>query len=93
MVKHELVDALVKAFPGITKHDMSTVVDTLFESMAQALLEGEAVDLRGIGRFKIRERRPIRGRNPKTSISVYLPTRWVVHFKQAGSLSKRINET
>jgi len=34
MVKRELVNTLVKAFPGISKQDMLTVVDAFFESMA-----------------------------------------------------------
>jgi integration host factor subunit beta len=91
MVKHELVDALVKAFPGITKKDMSAVVDTLFGSMVQALRKGEAVEVRGIGRFKIKKRRSIEGRNPKTDTPVSVPTRWAVRFRPADSLIRQIN--
>ena len=91
MVKPELVDALVRAFPGVTKQDMSGVVDALFGSMAQALMGGEAVEVRGVGRFKVKERGPMAGRNPKTKTSVKVPTRWVVRFKAADSLIKRIN--
>jgi len=91
MVKQDLTNALVKAFPGVSKQDMLSVVDALFESMAQALMHGKIIDLRGLGRFRIKERRPAKGRNPKTKTAVYMPKRWVVHFKPAESLSKRIN--
>ena len=91
MVKQDLVNSLVKAFPGISKQDMSSVVDGLFQSMAQALMRGKIIDLRGVGRFKTKERGPAKGRNPKTKTAVYMPKRWVVHFKPAESLSKRIN--
>jgi len=91
MVKHDLTNALAKAFPGITKQDMLTVVDTLFESMAKALMRGEAIDLRGLGRFKIKQRGATTGRNPRTKKPVYIPKRWAVHFKPAESLTKRIN--
>jgi integration host factor subunit beta len=91
MVKQDLMNSLAKAFPGISKQDMLNVVDTLFESMAQALMRGKIIDLRGVGRFKIKEREPAKGRNPKTKTPVYMPRRWVVHFKPAESLSKRIN--
>ncbi len=91
MVKRELTDFLVEAFSGISKQDMLTVVDTLFESMAQAFMQGQTVELRGLGRFKIKERKSGRGRNPKTMTPVYLPKRWIVHFKPAESLSKRVN--
>ena len=91
MVKLDLTNSLVKAFPGIGKQDMMCVVDTLFESMAQALMHGKIIDLRGIGRFKINQREPTKGRNPKTNAAVYIPKRWVIHFKSAESLVKRIN--
>ncbi len=93
MVKQDLTNSLVKAFPGISKQDMLSVVDTLFQSMAQALMRGETIDLRGVGRFKIRQREPAKGRNPKTKTAVYMPKRWVVHFRPAESLSKRINKS
>ena len=91
MVKHGLTDSLWKAFPGISKQDMSSVVDTLFESMARALMAGETIELRGLGRFSIKEREPVMGRNPKTKTAVRVPKRWVVQFKPGESLSKQIN--
>jgi integration host factor subunit beta len=91
MVKHDLAEELLEAFPGITRQDMLMVVDTLFESMADALVRGEVIDIRGIGRLKVKKRRPIQGRNPKTAAHVDIPTRWVTHFKPADSLTKRIN--
>jgi len=91
MVKRELVDALVRAFPGVNKRDMSGVVDALFGSMAQALMGGDAVEVRGVGRFKVKERGPMAGRNPKTKTAVDVPARWVVHFRAADSLIRRMN--
>jgi integration host factor subunit beta len=93
MVKQDLVNTLVKAFPGISKQDMLSVVDILFQSMAQALMRGKIIDLRGVGRFKTKERGPAKGRNPKTKTAVHMPKRWVVHFKPAESLSKRVNKS
>ncbi len=91
MVKRELIEDLAKILAGITKQDMTDVVDTLFESMALALMRGEAVEVRGLGRFTVRERAARKARNPKTGTSVDLPTHWVVHFKPAESLTKRLN--
>lgn len=93
MVKQGLTDALIRAFPGISKKDMLSVLDVFFESMAQGLMRGEAIELRGLGRFKIKERGPTKGRNPKTETPVYIPKRWVVHFKSAESLNRRINKS
>jgi nucleoid DNA-binding protein len=93
MVKQGLIDALANAFPGISKRDMLGVVDTLFGSIAQALMEGQTIEVRGLGRFKIKERGPAKARNPKTKNPVYMPKRWVVHFKAAESLGKRMNKS
>jgi integration host factor subunit beta len=92
MVKNDLIDELTRAFPGITKTDMSAMVNTLVESIAGGLERGEPIDLRGFGRLTVRKRSPIKGRNPRTAIPVNIPLRWVVHFKPADGLTKRINE-
>jgi integration host factor subunit beta len=92
VVKKDLVDELVEVFAGITKKDMLTIVNTVFESMTEGLGRGEAIDLRGLGRLTVRKRRPITGRNPRTAMSVDLPLRWVVHFKPSNSLAQKIRE-
>ncbi len=91
MVKNDLVEDLVRAFPGITKRDMATVVNTLFESVAQGLARGEAVEVRGMGRFKTKQRRARKGRNPKTEAPIDVPIRWVVHFRPGEDVIRRIN--
>jgi len=91
MLRNDLVDELARAFPGITKRDMSTIVNTFFGCLAQGLEHGEAVDLRGFGRLAVKKRRPIRGRNPKTATHVDLPVRWVVHFKPGSGLIQALN--
>ena len=64
MVKRELISALKASFPEINRNDIVLIVNTMFETMANALIRGETIDLRGIGRFKVKERRPIRIINP-----------------------------
>jgi integration host factor subunit beta len=92
MVRQDLIDALTEAFPGITKQDMLTVVEALFENMAKALSQGETVELRGLGRFTVKERRPVQGRNPKTDEPVQVPKHWVVRFKTSDSLIRQVNK-
>ena len=91
MVRQDLINLLTKEFDGITKRDMLTVVESFFESMAQSLSQGEAVEVRGLGRFQVKERGPVTGRNPKTDTPVHIPKRWVVRFKAAESLITQMN--
>jgi nucleoid DNA-binding protein len=91
MVRNDLVDELARAFPGITKRDMSTIVSTFFGSLAKGLERGEAIDLRGLGRLAVKKRRPMKGRNPRTAMHVDLPVRWAIHFKPANGLTQALN--
>ena len=92
MVKNDLINELAIAFPGITKKDMAAIVNTLFESVTEGLSRGEPIDIRGLGRLRVKKRRPIKARNPRTDEPVDVPRRWVIHFKAADSLVKRMNE-
>nr|HID59832.1 integration host factor subunit beta [Desulfobacterales bacterium] len=90
MVKRGLISALKTCFPEVRKKDIALVVNTMFETMANALIRGETVDLRGIGRFEVKERKPIRIINPRSKDPLLVPRRWTVRFRPADSLKKRI---
>ncbi|MBW2108281.1 MAG: integration host factor subunit beta [Deltaproteobacteria bacterium] len=92
MTKSELCEALVKRFTGISKRDMSMVVDALFDSLREALERGEAVGLRGFGRLTVKKRAPLKARNPRTDVAVDVPSRWLIHFKPASSLVEKVNQ-
>lgn len=91
MVRQDLVDNLVKAFPGITKKDMRLVVDGIFDSMAQALAGNDSVEIRGFGRMTLKQRRAGRARNPRTGTYTDLPERRVVRFKPSPHLIRILN--
>ena len=47
--------------------------------MADALVQGERVEIRGFGSFDLHHRPPRIGRNPKTGEAVNLPAKVAVH--------------
>ena len=57
------------------------VVDALTEGIIESLVRGEKVELRGFGSFRVRQRGPRTGRNPKTGESVEVPAKRVPYFK------------
>lgn len=81
MVKSELIKSLALAHPGIYKTDIAEVVETIFDEMGKALTRGEAVELRRFGSFRVVNRRPVSGKNPKTGKSMEVPARLNVRFK------------
>ncbi len=82
MTKAELVDQ-VAARVDLTKRDTEIVIDTILDSIAQALTtptDGK-VELRGFGSFRVRQRRPRRARNPQDGTPVQVPAKRVPYFR------------
>ena len=76
---------------GLTKKRAEAIVDTVFGNIAEALQQGEKVELRGFGSFRLRRREPRRGRNPRTGHRVDVPPKSVPYFKPGKELKELIN--
>ncbi len=80
LTKKDLV-LLVSKDTGITQVDVKRVVQRTLDYLIEALKEGKTIELRNFGVFKVRQRAPRRGRNPKTGEEVPVPPKRVVVFK------------
>jgi integration host factor subunit beta len=90
MTKADLVDDVASA-AELTKKDAERLVEIVFESIIESLNEGGKIELRGFGSFRVRERGPRRGRNPKTGEPVNIPAKRVPYFKAGKELKELIN--
>ena len=80
LTKKDLVLAVAKD-TEITQVEVKRVVQRLLDLLIANLKEGKTVELRNFGVFKVRQRAPRRGRNPKTGQEVPVPSKRVVVFK------------
>src|SRR6266481_3758431 len=85
MTKAELVGKVAAAM-RLPKHQTETVVNLFLQCITDALEEGDKVELRGFGSFRLHHRRPRAGRNPKTGETVQIPAKKVPWFKPTVSL-------
>ena len=60
MTKAELVEDVAEA-AELTKKDAERLVEIVFESIIETLNQGEKIELRGFGSFRVRERGARRG--------------------------------
>src|SRR4026208_2038295 len=90
MTKEELVEEVSKV-SDLTKNHSEVIVDTVFQSIVDALHRGEKIELRGFGSFRLRQREPRKGRNPKTGDKVDVPPKKVPYFKPGKNQKGRIN--
>ena len=90
MTKAELVEEVAKSI-DLPKKNAEVIVNTVFRSIISALNNGEKIELRGFGSFRLRERKERIGRNPKTGETVHVPTKKVPYFKAGKELKELIN--
>jgi integration host factor subunit beta len=70
--------------------DVKKVVQATFDCILDALVRGEKIELRNFGVFKIKQRKPRTGRNPRTGAVVPVPARKSVVFKSGLEMKQRI---
>ena len=85
MIKVDLVNQIV-ARTGVSKTKAEQAVDTIFDSMKQALKNDDRIELRGFGVFSVKPRKTGIGRNPRTGSEVSIPPGKAVRFKPGKDL-------
>jgi integration host factor subunit beta len=91
MTKSELIAALAERHTQLVAKDTELAVKTVLDAMAQALAEGQRIEIRGFGSFGLNYRPPRTGRNPKTGERVQVPPKHVPHFKAGKELRDRVD--
>ena len=90
MNKLELIQALKDA-ADLSKSEAVAVVDIFFGGMADALAEGDRVEIRGLCSFFVKEYGAYTGRNPKTGERVKIKPKKLPFFKPGKELKKRVD--
>src|SRR4030067_5558 len=91
MTKSVLIEKVSEKVGSLTRKQNEIVVDTVFDSIKDALIRGEKIEIRGFGNFKPKNRRPRKARNPKTGEKVDVPQKRGLHFKVGKSLRQTMN--
>ena len=80
MTRAELIDEMAALGP-LSHKQADVVVETILESMKTAIAGGDRIEIRGVGVFSLRLRRPRRARNPRTGEPLVSSERRAAHFK------------
>jgi integration host factor subunit beta len=88
--KLDLIQALHQK-TDLSKQEARKVVEIFFESMIDAFVKGERVEIRGFCSFFIKEYDGYTGRNPKTGEKVQIPAKRLPFFKCAKELRERVD--
>ncbi len=91
MTKSVLIEKVAEKVDGLTRNQTEIVVDTVFDSIKKALMNGQKIEIRGFGNFRLKTRNPRKARNPKTGESVDVPGKKVLYFKAGKALKEALN--
>jgi len=78
-----------KEFPNLSKSEISKAIDSILESIKDAVALDEKVEIRGFGTFSKKFIRPRKFINPKTKKVSYLGETATMHFKPSKSLIEK----
>ena len=90
MTKAELIEEVAQS-TQLTKKHAEIIVNTVFHSIVDSLRDGDKIELRGFGSFRIRHRGARVGRNPKTGAKVDVPAKRIPYFKPGKELREMLN--
>ena len=91
MIKSELVRVLSDKLPELQAKDVESALNCMLEQMADALVNGERIEIRGFGSFDLHHRPARIARNPKTGEAVNSPAKVAIHFKPGKEMRDRVN--
>ena len=92
MQKSDLLEKITTKNQSFSTSDSKIALDSLISQLSKLLSEKQRIEIRGFGAFSIRERNPIRGRNPKSGKAIELDSRSLIYFRPSKLLKNRINK-
>ena len=90
MNKIDLIQVL-KDSNNLSKLEAEAVVNLFFDQMAEALAQGDRVEIRSLCSFFVKKYRGYTGRNPKTGEKVKIKPKKLPFFKLGKELKERVD--
>ena len=93
MSRSKLIKELKNKHPKLNQSEIKTIFNVFSESITTALKNGNDVEIRGFGNWKLKKlKENYNARNPSSNELIYRPERVRVRFKASKKLNKLINE-
>jgi len=91
MTKSVLIEKISEKVGSLTRKQTEIVVETVFDTMKEALSKGDKIEIRGFGNFRLKNRKQRIARKTKTGEKVEVPGKRVLHFKAGKGLREAMN--
>ena len=91
MTKAEIVERIYEKL-GLTKKECYNLVESVFDTIKEALCNGENLKISSFGSFNVKEKKARKGRNPQTGETIIISERRVITFRPSKILKDEINK-
>lgn len=89
MNKTELIAAMAEK-TGLTKKDAENALNAAIETLTEAMVKGDRVQVSGFGIFETKKRDARVGRNPRTKEAIQIPATTLPVFKASKTLKDAV---
>ena len=91
IVKSKLLKQVSDNWPNFFRKDLDKIFSIIVNEIKDALKRGDAVELRGVGRFSTRIQKESIRRNPRTNEKVAVKKKKKIHWKMSKEMFKNLN--
>jgi len=92
MTKSDLITAICKDVPGLSKKAVSDVVDTCFNVLARGIKKDKRFTYPGFGTWTMKARKARKGVNPQTGQPISIKASKTCTFKPSLEFKKSLNK-
>jgi DNA-binding protein HU-beta len=92
MTKHDLISAICKEVPGLSKKTCGEVLDTCFGSLAKGIKKDKRFSYPGFGTWTMKLRKARKGVNPQTGQPITIKASKTCTFKPSIDFKKALNK-
>jgi len=92
VTKADIIDRIASG-TGLTRIETEAVVNGFISTVADALQQGDGIELRGFGSFRVQLRKARKARNPHTNEEMRIGPRYVPVFRPSSELRKNVDRS
>lgn len=90
MTKADIVEKVASGI-GMTKLETEAIIEGFFDTVIQALREGNGIEIRGFGSYKVKKKSSRYARNPRTGEKVFVDEHFVPVFKFSKDFKDKVD--
>ncbi len=93
MTRSDLIAVVASLFSSLVAKDSEIAVKEILDAIGNALAQGDRVEIRGFGSFRLNYHPARTGRNPKSGEVVLVAAKYVPHFQAGKEMRERVEQS